>query len=348
MRKDIRDTELLRSTFKKAWRGYEIFLVLIMILELFMMIYGLIIFNLKERIRILYFSSYVFLFSFSAVVFIINRFCIKKGNKDLLQINNAIIYNIVLIAWSVLISVLDLSRGGFPITYMTILAAIGSIFIFSPIKFIIMSLISSTGLLLGAIFFGEFSAPVSFYINYFIFILVIIVVEARNYYSIKKEFMLEKKLEELVKIDDLTHIANRRSLDNYIDELIGKEEKFCFVLIDVDNFKVVNDKFGHQEGDLCLEKIAKVLSDIFGNNVFRYGGDEFGIISFEDSNTLIEKIDYTNEQLAKLRENYPLQISAGIFYSNGNNSAQKIFQVADKALYEAKNQGKAKAVAFIE
>lgn len=86
----------------------------------------------------------------------------------------------------------------------------------------------------------------------------------RNYVLTSKQIALNRQLENQANKDGLTNIFNRRYLDLFINELLAKKEDFVFVLIDVDDFKNVNDKFGHQEGDNSLVIIANILIGLFG------------------------------------------------------------------------------------
>lgn len=77
-----------------------------------------------------------------------------------------------------------------------------------------------------------------------------------------------------------------------------------------------------------------------GDKVFRYGGDEFAIISNEKVDVVFEKLTSVNQSLIKNDSGFKLQISAGIFYNVNNCDEKLVFELADKALYTAKNSGK--------
>ncbi len=149
-------------------------------------------------------------------------------------------------------------------------------------------------------------------------------------------------------IDELTNIYNRR----YIIESLKKEkafadrtgEKFSLALIDIDNFKEVNDKYGHEVGDKVLEMVAYEIqnsvreADIVG----RWGGDEFIVIL---RNTDIEKAkkvaERIKEQIKNIKVNsINLSVSIGLTEYNGRESLKDLIRKADKALYRAKEKGK--------
>ncbi|MGN1100624.1 MAG: GGDEF domain-containing protein [Huintestinicola sp.] len=345
----MNNREIIKLNLKKHWHGYEAFLILIAVLEGLMMVYGIINFDFSDMKRRLYFFSYIFLFVISVIAMIINRICLKRPKLENLSISNVCIYNAVLIFWSAVISALDINGGGYPVTYMTILAAIGSISSVPPLMYSFFALCSSAGMIAIVRFMGAggtFQLHIPFFLNHFIFLLVVIAVETRNYRSVKQQYLLEQQLEELACIDGLTKISNRRSLDSYLEKLLEEDSTFSFVLLDVDNFKSINDTYGHQEGDTSLISIAEILKDIFGEHVFRYGGDEFAVISFENAEVTAEKMALVNRRLKERNTEYLLQTCSGVYYNEQEDDERRIFERADSALYEAKQNGKARSVIY--
>ncbi|KSV59815.1 GGDEF domain-containing protein [Acetivibrio ethanolgignens] len=336
--------EIFEMNLKKSWREYEVFLILIAILEITMMVYGYMYFNFQDLRRRLYFSSYVFLFCCTVAAMFLNRFCMKNEKNVDIAMKNAGAYNVLLIFWSAFVSALDISNGGFAVTYMTILAAVGSMIVLQPIIYIGVSILSSACMIAGVMAIGNTELRFPFFLNHIIFLLVVAAVEFRNYRSTGEQYMLNKKLEEWAEIDALTQVANRRALDIYIEQLKQNGGCFTFVLLDVDNFKSINDTFGHEEGDKCLVSLADILTQIFGKNVFRYGGDEFAIISFESAEVVAEKMRLVNRQLKDKHSKYVMQICGGVYHTEGDLDERKVFELADSALYEAKHQGKARVV----
>lgn len=345
----MNNREIIKINLKKHWRGYEAFLILIAVLEGLMMVYGIMNFDFSDYRRRLYFSSYVFLFIISVIAMIINRICLKRPKLGKADISNVCIYNGVLIFWSAVISALDINGGGYPVTYMTILAAVGSISSLPPLIYSCYALCSSAAMIAIVKIMGEggtFQLHTPFFLNHFIFLLVVIAVETRNYHSVKQQYLLEQQLEELACIDGLTGISNRRSLDSYMEKLMEEDSTFSFVLLDVDNFKSINDTYGHQEGDTSLISIAHILTEIFGEHVFRYGGDEFAVISFESAESTAEKMALVNRRLKERDTEYLIQTCSGVYYNEKEDDERRIFERADSALYEAKQNGKARSVIY--
>ncbi|MGN0638336.1 MAG: GGDEF domain-containing protein [Huintestinicola sp.] len=345
----MNNREIIKLNLKKNWHGYEAFLILIAALEGMMMIYGAINFDFGDIKRKLYFTCYVFLFICSILAITVNRICMKRPKLGKAAISNVCIYNGVLIFWSAVISALDINGGGYPVTYMTILAAVGSISSLPPLIYSCYALCSSAGMIAIVKFMGEggtFRLHIPFFLNHFIFLLVVIAVETRNYHTVKQQYLLEQQLEKLACIDGLTGISNRRSLDSYMEKLLEEDSTFSFVLLDVDNFKSINDTYGHGEGDTSLISIAHILTEIFGENVFRYGGDEFAVISFENAEATAEKMALVNRRLRERNTEYILQTCSGVYYNEDSDDERRIFERADHALYEAKQNGKARSVIY--
>ena len=160
--------------------------------------------------------------------------------------------------------------------------------------------------------------------------------------------------------DGLTKIANRRFFDRYLEQQWSKSQRdktdLAVILCDVDFFKVYNDTYGHQEGDICLQKVALALdSSVRGSDLAaRYGGEEF-VVVLPDSNTKIAKLvaDRIRAKLKAMQIPHEgskaskyVSISMGIasLYNNEVISPKELLAAADKALYQAKEQGRDRAV----
>ncbi|WP_194438962.1 GGDEF domain-containing protein [Vibrio fluminensis] len=168
---------------------------------------------------------------------------------------------------------------------------------------------------------------------------------------------LTSKLEQLVFIDPLTMIANRRALQRYLDDTFtnprNNYSSLSILMLDIDNFKSINDKYGHLEGDQCLIAIAKRLTTIVQTQDFilaRYGGEEF-IFAFVGLNEAQLKM-IAKEILSAVRELkisnpnsqniHSLTLSIGAVHAPilQDISYIELIQAADTALYEAKSSGK--------
>ena len=160
-----------------------------------------------------------------------------------------------------------------------------------------------------------------------------------------------EKVEAEANLDPLTDLFNRRSLERALEEFftLCKQSKMSFslVLIDLDDFKYVNDNYGHHVGDLVLAKVAKVLrtnmraKDIVG----RWGGDEFVAImpntDLENAKKIVERI---KSQLGKMEilaegRRFKISISAGVVQCGENfQSWLDMIKEVDRLMYEEKRR----------
>ena len=164
-------------------------------------------------------------------------------------------------------------------------------------------------------------------------------------------------LEDLSSIDGLTDIPNRRCFDGFIDRewrrAVRKGIPLSLIMIDIDYFKAYNDHYGHQAGDECLRQVGKVLKDAVkrpGDLVARYGGEEF-IAALVDTDlkgamVVAERIRLKIEALNMPHASSPIgarvTISMGVAaeVSKRYSSFATLITMADKALYQAKREGR--------
>lgn len=150
-------------------------------------------------------------------------------------------------------------------------------------------------------------------------------------------------------IDELTGLKNRRFLFEKCDKILNEWGKGGFIILDLDNFKRVNDKFGHLKGDEVLKGVAKCLYSTFEGEekeLIRYAGDEFVVIIKEDNKDILSKksqelIDFIKTFPYQIPEKIHLGVSIGIalFPEEGKN-IYELFEKADSALYLGKRKGK--------
>ncbi len=145
--------------------------------------------------------------------------------------------------------------------------------------------------------------------------------------------------------DELTGAYNRAGYDLLLSAIDHRST--IMMLIDVDNFKSINDTYGHETGDKVLIKIVQVLNSIFRDDdcICRIGGDEFVVFMVHSSNIsrrLIEsKINQINIELENTDDGLPpVSISVGILNGKDVNDAETMFEKTDAAMYESKKQGK--------
>lgn len=169
--------------------------------------------------------------------------------------------------------------------------------------------------------------------------------------------VVNEMLEHLSYFDALTSIPNRRYFEKFIDaewkRAIRNERPISLIFLDIDNFKDINDRYGHPTGDKCLKKIAKAINKSLrrpGDFLARYGGEEFIVVL---SDTVIEGAKNVAENIsAKVAEveiimkntdaKIAVTISAGVSTTipKRDSSYQALINTADQALYKAKKGGK--------
>lgn len=163
-----------------------------------------------------------------------------------------------------------------------------------------------------------------------------------------------EKLKHELNRDPFTKLLNHIVLYERLDECITRSKVtgasnffFSFIIMDVDNFKNINDEYGHAVGDIVLLKIVEIINEEISDEdlSFRFGGEEFAIICkkhLEDAVELSERIrkrleSYTFPQI----ENRNVTASLGVSeYENSFGGRREFFSSADKALYRAKQEGK--------
>ncbi|WP_331461448.1 GGDEF domain-containing protein [Pseudoalteromonas sp. SWN166] len=242
------------------------------------------------------------------------------------------------------------------------------IFIVSPVTYSIRGLKRGTFdivLFLSAIVLGFYCAdtfniydynPEQFPIR--IILAFIIVASLSGYYEFSREkyssklIALSKKNEFLATIDPLTNLPNRRyamnKLVTFKTELTKNHIPFVILLADVDNFKKINDQFGHDFGDEALIHLAKTFERSIPKDAIasRWGGEEFLIAipnaAIEDAEEIAEKIHHSLKSSAvkQLSHSVKLTISIGAISAGVERSIDLDIKLADELLYKAKEQGK--------
>lgn len=145
--------------------------------------------------------------------------------------------------------------------------------------------------------------------------------------------------------DVLTGLWNRRYFNRRLSEEMDRTKRnhtaFCLALIDVDNFKHINDTYGHSVGDESLSKIANILKQCTRSTdvITRLGGDEFAIIFPEaDMNGVSAIAERMRHGIAKSTQCYQTTISVGVIVVNDQSDVNLIFQEVDDLLFQAKKE----------
>jgi diguanylate cyclase (GGDEF)-like protein len=179
--------------------------------------------------------------------------------------------------------------------------------------------------------------------------------------SSRVRFLEACLLREMVARDGLTGIQNRRMFDQHIQRVwqqaVREQERVAVLLVDIDCFKDYNDRYGHQAGDECLRAVAVSLSQCARRPldfVARYGGEEFAVVLYEASREYVAEV-LTRIQRSIAELNIPheasrvasrltVSIGAAFILPSSNRTHEGLIQLADEALYSAKEQGRNRVV----
>lgn len=164
------------------------------------------------------------------------------------------------------------------------------------------------------------------------------------------------QVSELVREDQLTGALNRRGMDVAFEREATRSERsqspLCLALLDIDNFKRLNDTLGHQAGDSALIHLSKVIQEALrpSDSVARYGGEEFVIllpdVSLEEAAATIERLqrELTKKFFLHGNERILVTFSAGVAQRAPQEPQEDLIGRADKAMYRAKKEGKNRVI----
>ncbi len=168
--------------------------------------------------------------------------------------------------------------------------------------------------------------------------------------DISKSKKINELLHNLTVIDDLTKTKNRRAYHEKIEELLALYKRydstFSMIIFDIDNFKKINDTYGHQAGDSVLIDLCNLIQSHIRQNdyLFRVGGEEFVLLL---QNTDLENGKSVANNLLKLIENdlntienKTITVSMGLSEVNKDDTEDSIYKRVDRLLYKSKENGK--------
>ncbi len=164
---------------------------------------------------------------------------------------------------------------------------------------------------------------------------------------------MQTELREIANTDQLTNLLNRRTMDEILAHELAYAERnklnLSLVLLDIDNFKNINDSFGHPTGDQVLQRFAALCSDTLRREdyLFRYGGEEFLLLltglSEAAASSAVERlrhlIESTPVSVGEIEINMTASFGLAVFPTDADDD-KKLLDHADMALYAAKERGK--------
>ncbi|WP_199099914.1 GGDEF domain-containing protein [Dyella sp. ASV21] len=160
----------------------------------------------------------------------------------------------------------------------------------------------------------------------------------------RKTFLVQRELIRLSFYDALTGIYNRRGLMELLQECHARAatQEYYFLLIDIDNFKYINDTFGHDAGDIVLIEVAAQIKRSANDQPHgRLGGEEFGVLVPGSAEVATHFVAELCERIASIQVlAHTVTISVGIARMCGSASISDVLRLADQGMYEAKENGK--------
>ncbi|WP_052288576.1 sensor domain-containing diguanylate cyclase [Leptolyngbya iicbica] len=171
-----------------------------------------------------------------------------------------------------------------------------------------------------------------------------------------------RKLKRFAYLDGLTQVANRRRFEHFLHQewrrLMREQSPMALIMVDIDHFKAYNDVYGHQAGDDCLRRVAGILRSAVqrpADIVARYGGEEFAVVlpntDVEGAETIAEKIRVLIHRAqiphkgSLVSKSITLSIGLAALYPHPLKMPDDLIKLADKALYQAKENGRDRIVA---
>ena len=161
---------------------------------------------------------------------------------------------------------------------------------------------------------------------------------------------LHTRLKELLKVDELTGLSNRRHFMDYLNKMVSlskrRSQSLSLLMADVDNFKNINDTYGHHMGDEFLKAVGEVLKENTREEdlAARMGGDEFVILlpqtRLKEALKIAERYKDSVEEISILSEDNINTLSIGAAVLNNDDNSESLLKKADDALYKAKEKGR--------
>ena len=357
-------TKFLKYTAKENSKISRKMAVLISVFEILLIFSGSIV-NKQSygEIHLIYTLLYIVALLGCGIFIVI----VTWGLKDIesrykIILKNFVVYNVLILSWSVVISYLDITLHDH-YSLMVIMSAMIGIplgFYLAPIIIITMNITVSIVMTIMICFSGNVQEIIPYLINYYIFVVMATTIGVIHVFM---KIKMYKKNIELVEVncalknmaerDYLSGLYNRTKLNEvsekvWIDGIKNNTQLGC-ILFDIDDFKKINDTYGHIEGDRLIRIISEIIirtTDDIESYSFRYGGEEFLIVlpgmNSEEAMCLAETIRYKISTLRIYDAEYKISISGGV-YSNiptSKGNIKDFFLQADKGLYRAKENGK--------
>jgi diguanylate cyclase (GGDEF)-like protein len=343
-----------RHTYRKLLNLYWITIVLTLLLE-FLLHHP----ETSAEPHLFFYSMVLQALGLSAITGIAEMlYRYRKVHNDDLLIMTGIIYASTIIymnptigivpaiyIFPILTSVLSFNKNRILFAYSLVIACFTLLYVFSPALRISMQPLHMIGILF-------------LYIGVTVIALTVTtsgieLLHNLNQATQTKQELLVKTIimDKLSKMDALTELYNHKTFHEYLEKLIEQNERnnlpLQLAIMDIDNFKKINDTYGHWVGDIVLQRVAQAINETVTSNDFvaRYGGEEFAVIfadkTIEQSHHIAEQI---RQKLALTLhpelDSQAATISIGLHNYSQGEGKEALFKGADASLYSAKRSGK--------
>jgi len=244
-----------------------------------------------------------------------------------------------------------LQQGPFDNTYYLFIALVATSLYFD----ILLTVCTTAFLIITSIVFYAWFKPFifpqfhtfAFMSMQFAFVLTSALICVQTFWS-RRLVLSQTVLHKKALIDSLTKIYNRAFIDESFDRVITEhrelEKDLSVIIMDIDDFKGINDSLGHRQGDLVLKEVAdRLVASIRKQDIVaRFGGDEFLIVLQDTGSEAAEIVAEKIVRAIKSQEymGIPMTVSLGVTTLKDMDTEQSFFNRADKALYDAKAGGK--------
>lgn len=338
----------------KHWGVYSLLLTLISLFEIFMIVRSFFLLHFDNPNHVCYFISYFFLLITSIATLIFILVVRKKEGKEKLTGIIVHSYSSAITMWSVLVSCIDLIRGNTAIVFLTVSITLAGIVLVDPLFYAINMAISvATIFIVNSFQHFEFFKDSGYIINFFIFVIMGLFVAYRHYRFSITESKAKTALEKLSYTDQLTGLGNETKYYSDVDKLKAsiekKNAKFAIAIMDLNNLKWTDDKYGHLFGAHLIATAGSFINTIFDTSkCYHIGGDEFAIIIENDNLKHLEKvIEYFKEELSYKTivyrgEEIVLSVAIGYSKFDETKTYDSTYQEADDNMYKHKLELKTK------
>jgi diguanylate cyclase (GGDEF)-like protein len=248
--------------------------------------------------------------------------------------------------------------------YAGVIVSLIGVYIFSQLRFVHATISGTTLVLVYEIVAVSKSTPADVLISNTFFLVCVnfmgmlasyTVERYRRHVFVQRSQLTEltRDLQKLSTLDPLTGLLNRRQMSQHLQDEVDRYHEdgtpAAAMLIDLDDFKAVNDRFGHLAGDELLRRTARAISATVrkGDLTFRYGGDEFFVLlpdtTLEDARKLAHRMVDRLQRFGTASAGFDdaPRLSVGVAaLEHATTTADEVLSAADRALYEAKQAGK--------